>query len=107
MRWGVEREKSCQTILSGTYKSCCFDDVMKLGSGTQNLFCTTHQQRCPLSIPRSRDRISAESFRGGSQLGVCWFFVQGKGVQNPESFQSPRNTSEHCRTGAWSELSVE
>lgn len=60
MRWAVEREPSCQKILSSTYGTCVFGDIMELDSKKPNLYCHTHKKHCPLHVPKTKGRISAD-----------------------------------------------
>lgn len=66
MRWAVEREPSCQKILSSTYGTCVFGDIMDLGKTKTMLYCHTHKKYCPLHVPNVKGRFSADQM---SELG--------------------------------------
>ena len=59
MLWACECDTACQEVLKQTHGLCVFDDIMSLGDGKSDAFCTTHQRHCRFTVPKSGQRNSA------------------------------------------------
>ena len=56
-KWAFEWNKSCQRVLSETYRVCCFDDINKY-NGSKSLMCSTHGKMCSPCFKVGKSGIS-------------------------------------------------
>lgn len=48
--FACERDRHCQEVLSRTYGTCVFPDVMQYGAKKTHLNCMTHGKMCPCTV---------------------------------------------------------